>query len=232
MIFIQARLGSTRYPDKVLAKVGDEVLISRVINACLASKIGHNVVALLPTEDRGSRLEEFLNLNFKNSINIAFGSNGNLYQRFRSTLVEFYDLFLEEPTQLGLVRVCADRPYLQSDFLDVLVHNEPHQNFLFNHVPPPHGEGPIGLGAESFHRNTAHHYFLERQPQNPDTMEHVTSDVYESDSYNKTYLLPSTEWSTKLANLRFDLDTPEDLDRIRTNVEIMNKAFPHRGASS
>ena len=45
IIFIPARTGSTRVPNKNIQKIGEETLLSRKIKNCLKAKIGEVIVS-------------------------------------------------------------------------------------------------------------------------------------------------------------------------------------------
>lgn len=225
MIFIQARTGSSRFPGKVLAEIEGVQMVERVLSACLANSSGHSVVALLPEVDRFGPLHEVVLTSFQKDVTIFFGDEQNVYGRFQSAYRELGALAANEPDHLGIVRVCADRPFIQPSLIDMLDHQTNPENLLYNHLPPAGTAGPVGLGAESMSRELAE-LFFGGKARLPISIEHVTAGLYGSPRISSRFVGP--DWMrSKKVHRRFDIDSPEDISKVNSMKEELLSAYPH-----
>ena len=105
---VQARMGSSRLPGKVMKEIGGNPLIGYLIDRLeLCKNIDRTIVAI-PERDMNSILGRYLQTR---SVDIVQGPEDNVARRFVIALKEYpCDVF---------VRVCADSPlldYLVVDF--------------------------------------------------------------------------------------------------------------------
>lgn len=217
MILIQARLGSSRFPGKILANIYGKPLIGRVLDACAASSLHSVIVCCLPFGESASPVGDLIRANFP-SVFISEGPERDVFSRIRLGYERFVIEAEAEPAAAGIVRVCADRPLLQSSFLDSLNHEEFNEDFLFNHDPRPE-LGPIGLGAESLSRELARRFFSQPiSALSENEVEHVTPGIYQDKTVSKRLVFPRgypIEGFT--SNLRFDVDEEWHLDSLPTD---------------
>lgn len=209
MIFVQARTGSARLPGKVLMEIEGRRMIDRVIQACLETKAKHQVVVLLPDSDRGSDLHEVVCRWEANGVKLWFGSEDDVASRFQGAFRMYGELLDEEDASCGLIRVCADRPFLQPSFLDELDHEKYPEPLLYNHAPFGEELGPTGLGAESIAKFLAFELF-DVSSEAILSKEHVTLNLYSNDSVPRHWVPPA--WLPKNFAGRFDVDESTDLD--------------------
>lgn len=209
MIIVQARMNSSRLPGKVVREIGGVPVISRVLRACLATNHNHQVIVTLPEEDKNSDLARLVQEEFEASVEISFGPELDVFGRFQKAYFEFKSSLLNEPRINGVVRVCADRPFLQPDAIDLLEHDDSVEELLFNHQPNPGEIGPIGLGAESMSRRLAEKFF-EQDSGLKRSKEHVTSELYKESSISVKQVSPA--WYSSIGEVnRFDLDVPSQV---------------------
>lgn len=224
MIFVQARERSVRFPKKVLQQIGGRKLILRVISASLMNRSGHAVAVLLPSDEGDSNLLTCIQGEFAQSVHVEFGSHANLYSRFLSAFINLQSVFVAEPAHLGIIRVCADRPFLQPAMIDALDHRKFSEDLLYNHVPPEGQAGPRGLGAESLSRDLASRFFTSSTSL-PVSAEHVTSRLYQSWQVSKRYVIPENVDPSSLVE-KFDVDTIDDLEETDLRVRKLSEAWP------
>ena len=214
---IQARMGSTRLPGKVLKDIAGKPMLFRVLErVSLANQLdGILVAATLDASD--DPLADFC---------LKQG-----YQCFRGSQFDVLDRFYKAALQVQagtVVRITADCPVIDPSLLDQLLveFDNAGVDFAANRLPPPFKRTyPIGLDMEicSFAA-------LERawtDADLPHQREHVMPYLYEDvllkkvDSTHsigtgsrgfKTLLLDHVP---DLGDLRWTVDTARDLDFIR-----------------
>lgn len=110
-IFIQARMGSSRLPEKVLKEIGGNIQLQHLINRLLKSKFECKFIVVTTLEKKDNQIVEFCNLN---KINVFRGSENDVLDRFYKC-AKNYNLNDDDT----IVRVTADCPlhhYLVLDF--------------------------------------------------------------------------------------------------------------------
>jgi spore coat polysaccharide biosynthesis protein SpsF len=107
---VQARLGSTRLPGKVLFQLGDRRLLKWSIDRTEVAKTVDKTVATIGDQPENEALEEYCE---RNGINYAVGPERNLLVRH---------LAVAEQTNCDLlVRITADCPFVPSAEIDRVV---------------------------------------------------------------------------------------------------------------
>lgn len=213
MIIIQARLNSSRFPRKIESEIQGVPVLHRVIDASTRA-IGHTVVLAIPEGEANdpffkSTVERF------SDLRIFAGSEHSVGERFRGAFNENRDAFDHEGPSLGLVRVCADRPFLSTALINSLSHTANYEyELLFNHMPHE-GSGPRGYGAESVSKRLAIDLFDGTMFDHVHP-EHVTLNLYELDEIRKKLVVPPEvmrAWEA-LGKARLDIDVPSDSERL------------------
>lgn len=107
MIFIQARMGSTRFPGKTLAKLDNIPLLGHVLHNALQVKSADKVIVLTTTNKLDDEIEDYCN-SFK--IPTFRGSELNVFERFKDAAIKY------KPDTI--VRLTADNPFLEAPLID------------------------------------------------------------------------------------------------------------------
>ena len=226
LAIIQARMGSSRLPGKVLKDIAGKPMLAHVLErVSRASSLDKIMVAA--TSD-----------SFDDPI-AQFCLDGG-YQCYRGSqfdvLDRFYQAALQEQAKT-VVRITADCPLIDPNLIDQLMveFEKSMVDFAANRLPPPFKRTfPIGLDIEicSF---TA----LERswkEADEPHQREHVMPYLYEDvllEKMDSTHSLGTGPRGFKvllfdhvpdLGDLRWTVDTPQDLDFVR---EVFSR-FPGR----
>ena len=104
---IQARMGSTRLPGKVMKEIQGKPLIGYLLDRVgLCTKISQTIVAI-PERDLDGPLGRFLTFRM---VNISTGPEDDVAKRFAIALKSYpCDAF---------VRLCADSPLIQPKIID------------------------------------------------------------------------------------------------------------------
>ena len=143
----------------------------------------------------------------KNGIDYFRGSENDVLKRFLYAGNHFN---IE-----NIVRVCADRPFIDPSLIDSLVENffTEKVDLLFNHKSDHLNYWPIGFGAEIFKIKILNEIYNKKISNY--YKEHVTLYLYESGNYN----IKSDNSSLEAMNLnllgKFDLDTESDLRKLK-----------------
>ena len=214
---IQARMSSTRLPGKVLLDINGEPMLVRVIERAKRAKLVDEVVLATTTDPSDDPIAEFC---AERGYNFTRGSLHDVLDRYYQAAKE-YDADV-------IVRLTADCPVLDPNIVDetIRVQREGKFNFVANRLPPPMGRTfPIGLDTE-----VCTFAALENACQNATEKhqrEHVMPYLYEGTKLNTENRLLHTGTSPRgfkiallnhlsdYGNLRWTVDTPEDLEFIR-----------------
>lgn len=208
-IIIQARLGASRFPGKIAAKITADQNLLEFMTAPLAV-VGLPVVIAFPDTLEHHAFSKTLKLP---GVHFSFADENDVLQRFITTA----DLFGFS----DVVRVCADNPCLNIGFLKALIAEwKPGMDHLtyYTRSGTPAPKTHYGLFAEmvsleamkKVSQLTSLSYFHE----------HVTPYFYEhQDVFNIGKIdMPEPFWSG--VPIRLTVDMPEDLDAIQELMKL------------
>jgi len=200
LAIIQARMGSTRLPGKMLKYIGDKPLIRHCIDQLgRAGKIDRVVVATT-TASEDDQLAELVR---HSKCDVARGSSEDVLDRFYQTA--------KERGATIIVRTCGDCP-----FIDPMLVDETVQFFLdhgdqFDYVSNVHPPSvPDGCDVEVFTYQA-----LERAWRTADMKsqrEHVTTAIWE---HPESYRVGAFRHAEELSDIRIVVDEQEDLEMLR-----------------
>ena len=135
---IQARMGSSRFPRKMIARLGPYTLIEWVFIRVNKTKNIDKV--LLATSDL-PRDDELVKIANKYNINVYRGSELDVLKRF-------YNAAYKNKAKT-IIRICADNPFIDPIELDRLInfYNENECDYAFNHQNKLKSNYADGFGA-------------------------------------------------------------------------------------
>ena len=109
-IIIQARTGSTRLPQKmILPFYENEGIFSLILNRLTSNFKKENIILATSSNPNNDVLAEIAR---RYGINCFRGSENDVLQRFIDAANQF--------NATKIIRVCADNPFLDMDFLNFL----------------------------------------------------------------------------------------------------------------
>lgn len=205
---IQARCGSTRFPNKVFALIDGKPLIWHVVNRLkYATKIDNIIVATTVSE-KDDKIEEWCK---ENSVHCFRGSEENVLNRYYSASEAFPSDYV--------VRITADDPFKEPKVIDAVVSKliEEGYDHVTNNLPPSF---PEGLDCEAFKKSA-----LDRSEKEAETAferEHVTQYIYHHPEIFKIGNVSNVE---NLSYLRWTVD--KDVD-----FEMVKAVYAHRNPSN
>ena len=200
-IFIQARLGSTRFPKKILAPLAGKRVLDHVLETC--KETGFPVFLLTPAND-----ENFFRENFNATV---IGGEEH------DVLTRFYDAATAHGVK-NIVRITSDCPCLPASHISAVVdeHKSNPDKFVTNVMYDSQLNSltliPDGYDVEVFSfemLNAAWKNATDKLER-----EHVTRWMRNFCSvYVPSFVL--------VPNEKFSLDTVEDLERIKLNFQLL-----------
>jgi aminopeptidase-like protein/spore coat polysaccharide biosynthesis protein SpsF (cytidylyltransferase family) len=205
---IQARMGSSRFPGKMLARLGCIPLLEWVVRRLLRATSLAQVV--LATSD-GDSDDALAGLATRIGIAVFRGSEADVLGRFAGAA--------SMAGADNVVRICADNPFIDPAEVDRLVRYfaEKPCDYACNH------QDRLGSGyADGFGAEILSAALLGKIAANARELrhrEHVTLYLWDHAS---EYTLTAVAAPAELAfpELRFDVDTPADL----ANLEVLVRA--------
>ena len=202
---IQARLGSTRLPRKVLADICGRTLLEHLVERVRAARtIGKVVVATTngPADDELVRFIEARGL-----CGVYRGSEEDVLDRFHGCAIR-------ESAEV-IVRVTADDPLKDPSIIDravKLLLAQPALDYCSNTLEPSF---PEGLDIEAFRFRALDS--AQREARLASEREHVTPFIWKNPA---RFRLLNFRHSEDLSGWRWTVDKPEDL-------EFMRAVFSH-----
>ncbi len=202
LAIIQARMGSTRLPGKILADIGGKPMLSRVVErARRASSLGGVLVATT------TRAEDEA---------VEWLCRERDYRCTRGHPTDVLDRYYQAAKQTEtdvVVRLTADCPLIDPGVIDQVVGAflaaDPAVDFATNRLPDDRSF-PIGLDTEVCTFEALARAWSEARE--PYQREHVMPYLYEEPGRFRTLLVRS---GRDLSHLRWTVDTAEDLELAR-----------------
>ena len=110
VLIIQARMGSTRLPNKMSFKLGEKTVIERILERVKKVK---NVKKIIVAISKKKNDDFLANVVRSNKIAVYRGSENDLVDRFYQAAKKW--------KATHVVRVCADNPFISGSEIDRLV---------------------------------------------------------------------------------------------------------------
>lgn len=129
---IQARMGSTRFPNKMLRKIKGKTLLELYINRVKPSRLIDKIVIATTTKSEDDAIEETAN---KLGLDCFRGSENDLLDRYYQCAIEYRaDV---------VVRLTPDDPFVDYQIIDraIQIFKDNHADFVTNHFEPTYPEG-------------------------------------------------------------------------------------------
>ena len=215
---VQARLGSSRFPRKMLAKLGNRTLLEWVVVRVQESKLVDHIVVATTTE----RIDDELVAECKKlNVEVRRGATDDVLKRFVDVIAG--------DTADTVVRICADNPFIDAACIDRAIreHLESNAQYSFNHRPFGLCNYADGFGAEVIARDALES--LQVQPLSAAHREHVTLALADGSVAVRIHecIAPS---ELARPELRFDVDLPGDLQRLEvlvssSDIEVTSSAI-------
>lgn len=210
-LIMQARMGSTRLPGKVLRPIDGRPMLSYQLERLQAASRVEKMVVATSTAPADDAIVEFCNAQ---KVAYTRGPEDDVLARYAQAAVQF--------DARVVVRVTSDCPLIEPTLVDDAIAQFEAGGFDYvsNMIEPT---WPYGMAVEVFSRaalDEAH-----REATDPREREHVTPFIYWRP---QRYSLKSLVRSPDLSQCRWTVDTPEDFElvsRIITALYPRNPRF-------
>ena len=209
---IQARMGSTRLPGKIMKTVDSKPMISLLLERLSeVKKIDKVVIAT------SNRVENDHFIDYLKQIEVDFfrGSEHDVLDRFYNAAKAFRaDM---------IVRITADCPLVDpkliDDIIDFALKNK--KDYCSNVIPPTY---PDGQDVEIFTYGSLEKCWNEATIKSD--REHVTTYIRKNATHNGKNLFSSINYphSENLSHIRMTVDEPEDLDCISHLTRVLGRS--------
>lgn len=203
---VQARMGSTRLPEKVMKTVVNSPVIELLLKRLsLSKKINQIILATSQNPENGALLEHVSNLGFA----VFQGDENDVLDRFyQASKIYQGDI---------IVRITGDCPFVDPVLVDSIIDKfiEGQCDYFSNTLPPTF---PDGLDVEVFSFEALEKATIESRKSTE--REHVTPYLRNSNVIKKGNYTSESDYS----NLRWTLDEYSDLKFIN---EVFEKFKPN-----
>ena len=199
---VQARMGSTRLPNKVMKPIGGVPMIELLLARLAKSKHINQIVLATSTDERNTPLVEHVQ---KLGYTCVRGSESDVLDRY---------LVAARQAQADVVvRITGDCPLIDPTLVDQVIAQFKSEgvDYLSNTAPASY---PDGLDTEVFSLQALER--AGRESQDPFDHEHVTPYLRKPGLYNSGAM----QHSEDLSGLRWTVDEPADF-------EVVSQVFAH-----
>jgi len=204
---IQARLGSTRLPKKILMKINGISVLESLLNQLFYSKLLTKKIIATSTEQSDDALVEFLTANH---VDYFRGSESDVLDRYYQCS-KYYRIDT-------IVRISGDAPFIDPEIVDKTIQYFMNYNFDYVNNFNNKNRYPVGSEVEVFTFET-----LETVWKNAKKLserEHVTPYIYNNP---EKFMIGTLEYLNDLSHLHWTVDRSEDLEFVRAVYNRLNK---------
>ena len=194
---VQARIGSTRLPGKVMKKINDQTIIELLLSRLLkSSEINQIIVATSDDQNNLPLIEHIQSLNYSCEI----GSEDDVLSRyFHAAAKHQVDI---------IVRITGDCPCVDPEIIDkaVLFYKAQNVDYISNTNPPSY---PDGLDVEVFSFSALSAAY--KKATSSFDREHVTPFIRNNKDFQQSTFHNDEDFS----NMRWTLDEIEDFEVVQ-----------------
>jgi len=213
--FLQARIGSTRLPGKVLLPFYEnDTILDIIIDKLKANFPEIPVIVCTSDNDLDNSIESYCN---EKNVQCFRGSENNVLKRFFEA-ANFYKTDT-------IIRVCADNPFLDISFMKELLEFH-YENPNADYWSFKTGDNiPVIKTHFGFFAEIVSKVALKKVLQNtfdPLYLEHVTNYIYSNNNY-ETKLKPLPDYLINRTDLRFTIDDLGDFTELQKVFQFYKK---------
>lgn len=209
LAIIQARMGSTRLPGKVLKDIGGRTMLERVADRTQRAKLLDGIVVATTTEAADDVIEGLCR---KQNLPCFRGSQHDCLDRYFQAATKY--------NAGTVVRITADCPLIDPEVVDRVVQEfidrQPQIDYASNVFPLR--TFPRGLDTEVVRFDVLERAW--REEKHPVWREHVTAYIYRSPNIFRIHGVTN---DIDYSHMRWTVDTAEDL----TFVQCIFGHFQH-----
>lgn len=222
IIIIQARVGSSRLPGKMVRPFyGSKTILELIIENLKRSDYCHQIVLATSNNPIDQPLVEIAK---KQKISCFRGSENNVLDRFIECAKEF--------NATNVIRICADNPFLDMELLNLLLYEASKDDvdycsYQINGIPAIRTH--LGFFCEYVSLRTLKK--VQELTNDVFYLEHVTNYIYSHSDLFKIEWLSCPEQIDNYSDIRLTVDTEEDFEitqRIYSELYLKSSKFGFR----
>jgi len=205
---IQARMGSKRFPGKMLEKLNGYPILEWVIVRLKKSKYISQIIVATSSLAEDDQIEK---VSKNNDVRYFRGDENDVLSRFCEAAKQFNaDL---------VVRVCADNPFIDPFEVDRLIdfYDKNDCDYVCNHMNKLNCGYADGFGAEILSSKLL--IDLNKKRLKDDEREHLTLYLHRNNNKYKLLGVPAPA-ALSFPDLKFDVDSKNDLKRIQKICDL------------
>lgn len=199
-VVVQARTGSSRLPEKVLADVYGKSLLERQLYRLQSCKRASSIIVATSISRADDRIADVAKTM---GVECFRGSENHVLSRF---------VYAARANKLDvIVRTNADCPFIDPIIIDKVI-----EKFLFSYPSYDYVSNiledtfPLGMHVEVFTKSALERAFSESTQ--PEEHEHVTAYIYR---HKELFKIENVACDENLSDYRWTVDYPEDLEFVR-----------------
>ena len=199
---VQARMGSSRLPGKVMKKIGDKFLLDYVLEQLQSSKKIEKLFVATTTLSMDDVI-----CNHLSSKNISF---------FRGSANDVLDRYVQCAKNFSIdtiIRITADNPLIDPNIVDLIIneYNNTECDYMTNIIDRTF---PYGTEVEVFSMISLQKAWMNAKK--PSELEHVTPFIRDPD--NK-FIIKNVKNKENLSHLRYTVDRIDDLTLVKEIIK-------------
>jgi len=204
-IIIQARIGSRRFPRKVISKIQGDYMISHIIKRLKYAKFAEQIILATTKKEEDKILLEIAK---KENIFLFAGNEKDVLKR--------YFLCAKKFDADPIIRITGDCPLCDPKIIQKMIKkfNRKKYDYISNRINPSF---PDGLDVEIFSFKALRK--AEREAKLKSQREHVTSYIYEN---KKKFSIFNLKNKKDLSELRWTVDEKKDLQFVKKIYQKMS----------
>ncbi len=195
-VIIQARMGASRLPNKVLMPLAGKPVLEHVIRRCQHAQLVDRVIVATTKDPKDLAVVNLVNVL---GVGVYRGSVNDVLDRYYQTARLF--------ESKHIIRITADCPMIDPDVIDRVVgeYFESSADYASNGLGETY---PDGEDVEVFTFDALSRAWHEAKMSSE--REHVTPYLYKNDILKKVYIRHDVNWG----HCRWTLDEPQDYQKL------------------
>jgi spore coat polysaccharide biosynthesis protein SpsF len=209
-LVIQARMGSTRLPGKVLMNLCGKPVLLHIIERLKDVKKEYKRIIITSTAQKDNEIENFC---IENNILCFRGSENDVLDRYYQA-AKLFEL-------QHIVRLTGDNPLVDGNNLQFLIDEHLKNNADYSSNKSEVNSGlPDGTGAEIFTFSALKKSWIEGKKDNH--REHVDEYILENqDKFNVLFVKIRDSRLSACKDLRLTIDTKKDFEFVEGIIKLL-----------
>ena len=211
---IQARMGSTRLPGKVLKEINGKPMLTYLLDRVKQSKKLDKVIIATSILDKDDAIEKYCK---DYGVECFRGSEDDVLSRYYECATQYNPDIV--------VRITADCPLQDPEIIDAVIqkYEDNDVDYCANTVPVDTNTYPDGTDVEVFSMEALIKAYNKAKDNH--FREHVTFQFWQTDEYKSTQYVGDKDYS----KYRITVDYPEDFEVVNYIFSELEKrkSFGH-----